>query len=86
MSKQSEAKVAQGYTPKSPTCADCKHLKFDMVPPKWMVDHNERIKSGTASAWQTPYDLEKNSHPRKHRCGMGGFAVKKQGSCIFIAV
>lgn len=60
MSKQSEAKQAQGYDPKpvNPVCMNCKHYrsKLTELAGGW-IDESEK------------------------RCGIGGFAVKKMGSC-----
>ena len=67
MSKQSEAKMKQGYVAKAVPriCSTCKQFTFDhvqMAPPSiyrkegWWVDKNLR-------------------------CSIGGFAVKKTGTC-----
>ncbi len=80
MSKQSEAKQAQGYSPHGPTCGQCQHFQSDFVPFPWMVKRNaERIADG-----MTPqYDLTLPQHQREAnlRCGIGGFAVKKAAYC-----
>jgi hypothetical protein len=70
MSKQSDAKERQMYTPKfvPMTCSNCAHMKCDMELPAWMGKQ--------PGVWDDKYKLEKN-----HRCGLGGFAVKKMGSC-----
>jgi len=88
MSKQSEAKMKQGYKSKSPTCSDCVHLKFDMALPAWMAEKNievqQKIDTGTAKSWDKLYgdELRRNTNIR---CGIGGFAVKKQGCCSMLA-
>jgi hypothetical protein len=72
MSKQSEAKAAQGYMPNPMACANCMHLKFEMELPRWMQEENLQSpgRYGDGQA------LQKNL-----RCGLGGFAVKKMGTC-----
>ena len=65
MSKQSEAKLAQGYIPK-PTpnvCSRCNYFALD----KNMVSYG--LSNNT-------YTEEKNI-----RCELGGFAVKKNSTC-----
>lgn len=66
MSKQSEAKEKQGYTPKAVprTCQNCSSFAFDMVQTK------------KATEWREAYFEDKNL-----RCEIGGFAVKKMGTC-----
>lgn len=67
MSKQSEAKEKQGYTPKAipQTCQNCSQFLFDRVQTQQPTAHNP------AGYWE-----DKNQ-----RCGIGGFAVKKMGTC-----
>lgn len=62
MSKQSDAKKAQGYVDKATpmTCSNCAHFK------------SEKVDIGIYS----PYITDKNI-----RCGIGGFAVKKNATC-----
>lgn len=64
MSKQGEAKAAQGYIDKvvPKVCSGCRHYKSDMFELK--------------GAFGESYKEEKNK-----RCGIGGFAVKKLGTC-----
>lgn len=59
MSKQSEAKQAQGYKPTHivPICMACKHCNAELVS-----DNYDNIK-------------------KKYYCAIGGFAVKKMGTC-----
>lgn len=61
MSKQQDAKEAQGYTPKADpqTCGNCVQFRSEFGP-----------------AGIYGYRDEKNIH-----CGLGGFAVKKLGTC-----
>lgn len=63
MSKQSEAKIKQGYIgkPTPRTCMHCKHFR------------SEKIKMETPWGEYTKETLM--------RCGVGGFAVKKMGTC-----
>lgn len=72
MSKQSEAKVAQGYIDKAipQTCGTCVHMQLDLELPKWMQ------KQGGSAVWDDKYKQETNL-----RCGIGGFAIKKMGTC-----
>lgn len=63
MSKQSEAKERQEYTPKfiPSVCSNCAHFRSEF----------EQHTYGSAT-WTKEVNL---------RCGIGGFAVKKGGSC-----
>jgi hypothetical protein len=65
MSKQSEAKEAQGYRRSAMSCQHCMHFSSEMVSrnPRW------------ASANYVITE-EKNI-----RCTLGGFKVQKTGSC-----
>lgn len=79
MSAQSKAKAAQGYDPKPEPnrCATCGHFKSDFVLPEWMIKSNSE-----AARWSsTPYTLENDAVEKNHRCGLGGFAVKKTAVC-----
>lgn len=79
MSAQSIAKAAQGYKDKPlvRTCATCAHFLSDMKLPEWMVDRNAiRAAQGARPFYDDSYAIEKNK-----RCGIGGFAVKKMGTC-----
>ena len=64
MSKQSEAKEAQGYTKKPASCGNCANFKSELVkfppPPGQFYGYTE----------------EKN-----RRCGIGSFAVGRNGHC-----
>lgn len=65
MSKQSEAKAAQGYVDKIkqlPVCMSCVHFALDTVA-------REDVFGAT-------FMRERNL-----RCTLGGFAVKKMGTC-----
>jgi hypothetical protein len=70
MSKQSEAKAAQGYVAKAVprTCANCAKFLSDKV-------------QKTSEWMKTTWVEEKNL-----RCGIGGFAVKKNGTCNLYSV
>jgi hypothetical protein len=72
MSKQSEAKEKQGYVEKFiPTvCSNCAHCQPVMGERLGYIDPNSWTK-GTHMA-QTQVS---------QKCGIGGFAVKKMGSC-----
>lgn len=65
MSKQSEAKAAQGYIakPVPKTCMNCQHYKVEVTQ--------------TKSAYSS-YIYNKESNLR---CRLGGFAVKKMATC-----
>lgn len=72
MSKQSEAKEAQGYVakPVPKTCANCQHFKSDNVLS--YVGH---------------FDGKEYFKESNLRCGLGGFAVKKMATCSeFVAI
>lgn len=82
MSKQDEARKAQGYTLKLKTCADCQHFTSERVPIKWKVDINREIDKGY-HPYRSKYDLDHPSNQReiKMRCTLGGFAVKRAACC-----
>ena len=66
MSKQSDAKAAQGYQPKPVprTCVNCSHFAFD----------RKIIRAVTE--WQKDFFEDKNQH-----CFIGDFAVKRSATC-----
>ena len=78
MSKQSDAKLAQNYQPKGPTCAGCNNLQSEKVLLSWQITQNESLaKIKKADRWTlAEHGIEKNI-----RCGIGWFAVRKQGCC-----
>ena len=80
MSKQSEAKERQQYTAKliPGTCSNCEHFQFDRALPEWMEQHN---KDRAHVQHFVPYTVDKHGLVKNMRCGIGGFAVKKLGSC-----
>ncbi len=75
MSKQSEAKERQQYTPKliPGVCGNCEHMTCEKRLPDWMADEN-KARPGR-------YTVEQHGLIKDLRCGIGGFAVKKMGSC-----
>ena len=76
MSKQAEAKAAQGYEakPVPRSCATCTNLKLNRRLPDWMV--------AAKKDWSgKPYTVESHGVDKDLRCGIGGFAVKKTGVC-----
>ena len=72
MSKQSDAKERQMYTPKfvPMTCSNCAHV-VPVMGQRLVYVNPYRSIEGTRMA-----DVEVGQ-----RCGLGGFAVKKMGSC-----
>jgi hypothetical protein len=69
MSKQSEAKAKQGYiSVLERACSNCAHFKRDRILPKMYVAGGR-------------FDKEENKVDANLRCGLGGFAVKKMGTC-----
>ena len=66
MSKQSEAKQAQGYKKNPDTCTNCKHLQFEVIQKSY-----ERW-GGVVDHWK---------EEKRHRCSVGGFAVGKNSTC-----
>lgn len=70
MSKQSQAKEAQGYTTEPKNCGNCVWRKFDLELPAWM---------------QAPENIghygERHKVEVRQRCGLGGFAIKKTATC-----
>ena len=73
MSKQSEAKAAQGYTTAVSNCGSCAHMAKDLVLPAWMLKDNG---SGLPR-----YTIEQHGVEKNLRCGIGGFAIKKTATC-----
>ncbi len=73
MSKQSEAKAAQGYTTAVSNCGNCAHMAKDLVLPAGMLKDNER--------GLTHYTIEQHGVEKNLRCGIGGFAIKKTATC-----
>jgi len=75
MSQQSDAKKAQDYVDKHQpgVCGRCVHMTRESVLPAWMAEQNKVV----SDKWNVAtYGVEKN-----RRCTIGGFAVKKMGSC-----
>lgn len=70
MSKQSEAKKAQGYTTEPSNCAGYRNLTSDRILPAWMRGRPEYEKN-----------FERHASERNFRCSIGGFAVKKTAVC-----
>lgn len=72
MSKQSVAKITQGYVAKvvPMTCSNCQHCEPVM---------------GEVLRYKDPARASDGTHlvsePVSQRCAIGGFAVKKLGSC-----
>jgi hypothetical protein len=71
MSKQSEAKAAQGYIKKPLTCKQCKHRTSEMDWPAWIRDDPKMAQHKT----------EDRKIESKIRCGLGGFAVGNGAAC-----
>jgi hypothetical protein len=65
MSKQSEAKLAQGYEPKPvpKTCVNCAHYRSDI------------------SFFKSAYSSKDIRQEKDIRCGIGGFSVNKMATC-----
>lgn len=78
MSKQSDAKAAQGYTETVNNCGNCKHLQSDMVLTAWMNKENAKYLSMNG---KPPFNLEKHGVEKNIRCGLGGFKAKKTAVC-----
>lgn len=76
MSKQSDAKAAQGYdpTPSARTCGKCLHFKSELRLASWMekANGNRRVPL---------YTLAKNGIESTFKCGLGDFAIKKTAVC-----
>lgn len=78
MSKKADAKMSQGYMERAPMCAECANLKSTMELPKWMAEENQK---SAAAGIEPRWTLEINGVEKSLRCGIGGFAIKKQGYC-----
>jgi len=68
MSKQSEARVSQGYRETSRNCGNCAHRALDMVLP---------------DCGATFYSIERYGVEKNKRCSIGGFAIKNKATCNF---
>ena len=80
MSKQSEAKISQGYVAKAvpKTCCNCKQFISALKLPEWCnVENEKRVLAGM----KEPYSLDKNGIESYLYCGLGLFAVKKMATC-----
>lgn len=80
MSKQSEAKKQQGYRTEPNTCANCANFSFEMRPIKWMVEENKDCEANGRKPRYNIYSPECLKETNL-RCGIGGFAVKKNATC-----
>jgi hypothetical protein len=65
MSKQSEAKAAQGYREEPKTCSNCVNFTSD---------HIEK-------SYQSFSGLQTWTEEKNKRCAIGGFVVKKMATC-----
>lgn len=73
MSKQSEAKQAQGYRTEQHNCGSCKHRLSERVLPAWM--RRENAEKGRT------YDIERYGIDGNRRCGIGGFSIAQTATC-----
>ncbi len=80
MSKNS--KLSMGYTDKPvlAICSNCKNFASEMVLAPWMVERNNSGE-GVYFENDAKYTVEKHGIEKNLRCTVGGFAVKKMGSC-----
>lgn len=80
MSAKSIAKAAQGYEPKpvSSTCGNCLKFATTRELPKW---EQKRNREESAGGRRPRYTIEMHGIEVKPRCTLGGFAVRKSGSC-----
>lgn len=80
MSKQSDAKAAQGYvvTPEQRLCGGCRCLEIPIALSRRDQEFNEiAIRDGG----KPRYTIERYGQPMTPRCGLGGFAVKRSATC-----
>lgn len=76
-SRQETAKLEHGYRVEPHNCGNCKHRKFDLQLPTWMVRYNAQdVQYG-----RKPTYGEQHRQEVKIRCGIGGFAIKKTATC-----
>ena len=78
MSKQSQAKEAQGYTTESKSCAICSHRQCKVELPAWMQRYNA---VAVEQKRPIPYPMADYGRESEQRCGIGGFAIKKTATC-----
>ena len=76
MSKQSEAKDRQGYEQKAipQTCVNCAHF----IQRFYHYDDNYQRVEGKPPG---TYKYDKTTYSDNLRCGIGGFAARKMGTC-----
>ncbi len=79
MSKQSDAKAAQGYEPKPlmPICGNCKNHTPVVGLPKWERERNAR----SVANGEKPRYGKYHEQVLSNRCDLGGFAVLKSATC-----
>jgi hypothetical protein len=80
MSKQSDAKAAQGYQdkPAAHVCMNCTRFASDISLPKWAVTRNSEA---AAKGHAIRYLMSEYGREANKRCNLGGFAVKKTATC-----
>ena len=78
VSKVEQKKQAQGYVAKyeAPICGNCSNMTFDEEFPAWVKRENPNLSD--AELFGKGY----LKYETNLRCSIGGFAVKKQGSCL----
>jgi hypothetical protein len=74
MSKQSDAKKAQGYSTEPRNCKTCANRTCDTVLPDWVA---REIEAGH----RLLHDKDYYAIESKQRCSIGGFAVKMTATC-----
>lgn len=80
MSKQSDAKAAQGYVAKAvpSTCGNCAHYASDMALSPYFA---KRAAKGEKDWDGSEYTVERYGVEKNRRCTLGGFAVGKTATC-----
>jgi hypothetical protein len=80
MSKQSDAKAAQGYQdkPEQKLCGGCKCLEIPIALSRW---HQERNTIAVRDGGKPVYTLELHGKSQRGVCGLGNFTVKKSATC-----
>ena len=78
ISKVEQKKQAQGYVAKydAPICGNCPNMTSEEEFPAWVKKQHPDLSDG--DLFQKGY----LKYETNVRCGIGGFAVKKQGSCL----
>lgn len=84
MSKQSEAKTAQGYRDTPRNCGNCAHRQFTIAIRGYYAEENARSLANGDKPYYT--DIDVYGEEGASKCGIGLFVVKKTATCSLHAL